>query len=180
MAVKAGSGGRIYRGMRLTLRGFTLLAAVALALMVCVTMADVLLRNLFNIPVLGTYDIVETLMVFVVFLGIGEAFLDDTHITVDVIDHFVSKNAVHLFKILGLSLSTVFLGLLLWHMPTPAWESYLYQDRKPDLPIMLYWLWIPCLVGMIAALVAVLFKLCCLFRWASDGKLADGVAGESR
>src|SRR5690554_4029586 len=98
MAVTAGESRRIHRWVRRLLRGLTLLAGVALALMVCITMADVLLRNLFNIPVLGTYDIVETLMVFVVFLGIGEAFLDDTHITVDIIDHFISRNAVLLLK----------------------------------------------------------------------------------
>ncbi len=179
MTAEAASPGRMYRAIRLVMRGLTLVAGVALALMVCVTMADVLLRNLFGIPVLGTYDIVETLMVFVVFLGIGEAFLDDTHITVDIIDHFISQNAVHLFKIFGLLLSVVFLGVLLWHMPTPAWAAYMYQDRKPDLPIMLYWLWIPCLVGILAALTAALFKLCCLFRGASAGSPAAASAGEN-
>jgi len=176
MAVRAGEGQRIPRWVRLTLRGLTLLAGLALALMVCITMADVLLRNLFGIPVLGTYDLVETLMVFVVFLGIGEAFLDDTHITVDIIDHFISSNLVVLLKIVGLLLSAVFLGLLLWHMPTPAWEAYIYQDRKPDLPIMLYWLWIPCLAGMFAALVAALVKLSCLLRSAGNAPTgrADG------
>lgn len=176
MAEKAGESLRIHRWMRRFLRGLTLVAGLALALMVCVTMADVLLRNLFGIPVLGTYDLVEALMVFVVFLGIGEAFLDDTHITVDIIDHFVSQSAVLGLKIAGLLLSVVFLGLLLWHMPTPAWEAYLYQDRKPDLPIMLYWLWVPCLVGMLAAFVAAVFKLGCLLQGsrrksvgASDG-----------
>lgn len=179
MAVSAGDGRRIHRWMRRLLRGLTLLAGVALALMVCVTMADVLLRNLFNVPVLGTYDIVETLMVFVVFLGIGEAFLDDTHITVDIIDHFISHNAVLLLKILGLLLSAVFLGMLMWHMPIPALEAYLYQDRKPDLPIMLYWLWIPCLVGTFAALMAALFKLCCLLHSAYN-KCSGRIHGESR
>ncbi|HLU20194.1 MAG TPA: TRAP transporter small permease [Pusillimonas sp.] len=164
MAAKAESGQRIHHWMRLVLRGLTLIAGLALAMMVCITMADVLLRNLFGIPVLGTYDLVETLMVFVVFLGIGEAFLDDTHITVDIIDHFISSNLVVLLKIVGLLLSAVFLGMLLWHMPTPAWEAYVYQDRKPDLPIMLYWLWIPCLVGVFAALIAALFKLSDLIR----------------
>ncbi|WP_397474890.1 TRAP transporter small permease [Pusillimonas sp.] len=179
MAVTAGESRRIHRWVRRLLRGLTLLAGVALALMVCITMADVLLRNLFNIPVLGTYDIVETLMVFVVFLGIGEAFLDDTHITVDIIDHFISRNAVLLLKMFGLLLSVVFLGMLMWHMPTPAMEAYLYQDRKPDLPIMLYWLWIPCLVGMLAAMLAAVFKLCCLLRGAGRGS-AGRIDGESR
>lgn len=179
MAVSAQETRRIYRWVRRILRGLTMLAGVALALMVCVTMADVLLRNLFNIPVLGTYDIVETLMVFVVFLGIGEAFLDDTHITVDIIDHFISANAVVVLKILGLLLSAVFLGLLMWHMPAPAMEAYLYQDRKPDLPIMLYWLWIPCLVGIFSALVAAVFKLCCLLVGASS-KSGNRIKGGSQ
>jgi len=180
MATGYENGGRALRWARLCLRGLTLLAGLALALMVCVTMADILLRNLFGIPVTGTYDVVEALMVFVVFLGIGEAFLDDAHITVDVIDHFVSRNAVYLFKIFGLLLSAAFLGMLLWHMPTPAWDAYVYQDRKPDLPIMLYWLWIPCLAGMFAALLAVLFRLGCLIRGHGRGRPAANPPGESR
>ena len=179
MAVTARESRGIHRWLRRLLRCLTLLAGVALALMVCVTMADVLLRNLFNTPVLGTYDIVETLMVFVVFLGIGEAFLDDTHITVDIVDHFISQNAVILLKLFGLLLSAVFLGMLMWHMPTPAMEAYLYQDRKPDLPIMLYWLWIPCLLGVFAALVAAVFKLFCLLRGAGI-RSASRIKEESR
>ncbi len=161
-------GGRFHRGVRHCLRALTLLAGLALALMMFVTMADVLLRNLFSIPILGTYDIVETLMVFVVFLGIGEAFLDDTHITVDVVDHFVGRRSLHVLKIAALLLAVVFLGLLLRFMPAPAWDAYVYGDRKPDLPILLAWLWIPCLVGIFAAFLAALYKLCCLIQRPSD------------
>lgn len=170
MRAASHTGGRLYRWMRFVLRALTLLAGVALALMMLITVADVLLRNLFAIPILGTYDMVETLMVFVVFLGIGEAFLDDTHITVDVIDHFVGQHALSLLKIVALVLAAVFLGLLLRFMPIPAWEAYIYADRKPDLPILLAWLWIPCLLGIFAAFVAVLFKLCCLLRHPFQGQ----------
>jgi TRAP-type C4-dicarboxylate transport system permease small subunit len=158
------TGGRLYLWIRRALRFLTLLAGVALALMMFVTVTDVLLRNLFGIPILGTYDIIETLMVFVVFLGIGEAFLDDAHITVDVVDHFVDGRTLHMLKIIALVFAAVFLALLLRFMPIPAWEAYVYADRKPDLPILLAWLWIPCLLGIFAAFWAVLLKLYRLIR----------------
>lgn len=150
--------------LRKALRGLTLLAGVALALMMFVTVADVVLRNFFAIAILGTYDIVETLMVFVVFLGIGEAFQDDTHITVDVIDYFVKPVVVRVLKIIALILSMVFLAVLLRYMLIPAWEAYTFNDRKPDLPIALALLWLPCLIGVFASLLAVIFKLACSLR----------------
>ncbi|HWK61766.1 MAG TPA: TRAP transporter small permease [Eoetvoesiella sp.] len=170
MSLTTHRGGRFHRVVRYCFRALTLVAGLALALMMLVTMADVLLRNLFSVPILGTYDIVETLMVFVVFLGIGEAFLDDTHIMVDVVDHFVGPRSVHVLKVIALLLAVVFLGLLLRYMPAPAWEAYVYGDRKPDLPILLAWLWIPCLVGILAAFLAALYKLCRLVRRPLDGE----------
>ena len=145
--------------LRCFLRALTVIACTALMLMMCLTVLDVVLRNFFNIAMLGTYDIVETMMVCVVFLGIGEAFLDDTHITVDIIDSVISPKAVRVLQGIALVVSAVFLGLLLRYMPIPAWEAYIYGDRKPDLPIPLILLWIPCLVGIAAAFVAVLCKL---------------------
>ena len=176
MSLNTHRGGHFHRNVRHCFRALTLVAGLALALMMLVTMADVLLRNLFSVPILGTYDIVETLMVFVVFLGIGEAFLDDTHIMVDVVDHFVGQRSVHVLKVIALLLAVVFLGLLLRYMPAPAWEAYVYGDRKPDLPILLAWLWIPCLVGILAAFLAALYKLYSLVRrpLSSDG---DSIAG---
>ncbi len=151
--------GAIQQGLRRCLRALTLVAATALALMMLITVADIVLRNLFSLPILGTYDLVETMMVFVVFLGIGEAFLNDGHITVDVIDHAVSPRTVALLKLLALAASAIFLGVLLRYMLVPAWDAYVFGDRKPDLPIPLIALWVPCLVGIASAFVAVLFKL---------------------
>ncbi|NYT69978.1 TRAP transporter small permease [Pusillimonas noertemannii] len=159
MKAPGSHGGPCQRGLRCCLRVLTLIAGVALALMMFVTVADVVLRNFFHVSILGTYDIVETMMVFVVFLGIGEAFLDDTHITVDVVDHFATPRTVLVLKGLAMAAAAVFLMLLLRYMPIPALEAYIYGDRKPDLPIPLIVLWIPCLLGMAAALAAVLYKL---------------------
>lgn len=164
--------GLFHKRLRSCLRFLTAVACVALALMMFITVLDVVLRNVFNIAILGAYDLVETMMVCVVFLGIGEAFLNDTHITVDIIDNVIGPRAVVILQGLALLVSAVFLGLLLRYMPIPAWEAYLYSDRKPDLPIPLIALWIPCLLGVAAAFVAVLFKLWSLLR--AQAPLAAG------
>ena len=49
------------------------LAAVAIACMIFITIADIAIKNLFNRPIKGTFELVELLLVFAVFFGFAEA-----------------------------------------------------------------------------------------------------------
>src|SRR5215813_903912 len=70
------------------------LAACALIIMMCVTVADVFLRYLFNKPVRGSYDIVEAMLVIFVFHGISTAFLYRRNIVIDLVDTFANERVV--------------------------------------------------------------------------------------
>ena len=50
------------------------IAAMAIAAMMLLTIADVLMKGLFNRPIKGTFELVELLLVFVVFFGVAEVF----------------------------------------------------------------------------------------------------------
>ena len=76
-------------------------AAVALVAMLGITIADVALRNLFNQPILGTTEIVQMTLVYVVFLGIPETFLKRSHVTVDIADHLLSRRTIRWFDLIG-------------------------------------------------------------------------------
>ena len=68
-------------------RLFTFLAAAAMLAMTAIGTADILAR-LANKPVAGSYELIETLMVFVVFLGIAKAEEQNRHVSVTLFVNF--------------------------------------------------------------------------------------------
>ena len=52
-----------------------------------VTVADVLLRTFFGIPVRGVLELVELGLACTIFVALPAVFLRDEHLVVDVVDH---------------------------------------------------------------------------------------------
>ena len=61
------------------------IAAVFIGLMMLVTTADVLLRYLANRPIMGGVEIVELMMVLIVFPALAWCALSDGHVKVDLV-----------------------------------------------------------------------------------------------
>lgn len=81
------------RALRLGERVLAIGAALALLAMMVLTFVDVVGRYGFNASVFGSTEMVEVLMVFVVFAGVALVTLDDDHIAVNVIDHLLPAGA---------------------------------------------------------------------------------------
>ena len=137
----------------------SVVAALALIVMMMTTVADVFMANVFKRPIIGAYDMVETTLVFAVFLGIPATFLRDGNIVVDVVDFFVSERTVRRLKRLALLLTLLFLVLLFWNMITPALDAYRFGDRKQELGLPLWVLWLPLLSGVLLSALAVLMSI---------------------
>jgi len=136
------------------------LAALALIVLMLVTVADVFLRYLFNSPVRGSYDLVESMLLVFVFNGLAAGFFLRRNVVIDLIDSAVGpRGTVVLVRIADL-LSVVCLCLLMWAMLNPALQAYDYGDRKLELNLPIYVLWIVAFLGMLGttfcALVAML------------------------
>jgi TRAP-type C4-dicarboxylate transport system permease small subunit len=149
--------------------GLSVAAAVAAAVMMLATAADVLMANVFNRPIVGTFDVVETMLPCVVFLGIPQTFLSEGNITVDIVDHVVGARGVIALRLLGGVAAMAFLAVTLWQMLGAAHDAYVFGDRKPDLPIPLFAIWIPVLIGTAFALVAAAISV-----WRRFGDLRPG------
>jgi len=134
-------------------------AAIALVAMMLTTVADVAMATLFKRPIIGAYDMVETMLVFSVFLGIPATFLRNGNIVVDVVDFFVSGGAVRRLKQLAQILTLVFLVLLFCNMITPALDAYKFGEKKQELGMPLWVLWLPILLGVLMSAIAVLMLL---------------------
>lgn len=135
------------------------LAALALIVMMLVTVADVTLRYLFNRPIHGSYDLVESTLVIFVFNGLSAVFLSRQNIVIDLIDSLVGRLTVTVLIRLSDLLSLLALVILTSAMAMPALQAYSYGDRKLELGLPLYVLWIFAIVGMAGAILSILALL---------------------
>jgi TRAP-type C4-dicarboxylate transport system permease small subunit len=129
-------------------------AALALLIMVLAVVVDVAMANLFNRPISGTFDLVETTLVVLVFMGFPATFLRNGHIAVDVVDHFVSPAAVARLKLLAAAVTLPFLLFLAWQMVTPALDTFKFGERKQELGLPLWVLWVPMILGIVLSAIA--------------------------
>ncbi|HVY58425.1 MAG TPA: TRAP transporter small permease [Xanthobacteraceae bacterium] len=135
------------------------LAALALLVMMCVTVADVFLRYTFNSPIRGSYDLVESTLVVFVFHGIAAVFYGRQNIVIDLIDSLVGRVAVRVLVRISDILSIAALGILAWAMTGPALQAFDYGDRKLELGLPLSVLWGFALAGMVGTILCALAAL---------------------
>ncbi len=129
------------------------ISAVALIVMMMVTVADVFLRYVFNNPIRGSYDLVECSLCVFIFHGLAAGFLDRKNIVIDVIDHFVSGRQLSVLIRVADILSVACLLLVAWAMVTPALQAWSYGDRKIDLNFPIWILWVFAFAGMAITLL---------------------------
>ena len=129
-------------------------SALFLAAMMLVTVTDVVLRALFNLPVTGTYDLVQLFLVGTVFLSIPDVFLHDKNIVIDFVDHMFGGRAISTFKLISNVMALGFLMVLIWRMLPPAIDSANYHEVSPDLSIPMVVHWVLMIIGIAMTLPA--------------------------
>ena len=135
------------------------LAALALVLMMLVTVADVALRYLFNSPIRGSYDFVESMLVVFVFHGMSRAFARRTNIVIDILDPFLGPRITTALIRLSDVLTLATLAIIGWAMSRIALQAFAYGDSKLELQLPLYVLWIAALAGLAGAMLAAIGAL---------------------
>jgi TRAP-type C4-dicarboxylate transport system permease small subunit len=129
-------------------------AMLALLVMGSVTVSDVFLKYVFNRPIVGAYDLVESLLPVVIFHGLPATFLRRQNIVIDLIDHIVSPRWSR--RLITTS-DAVVLGLLVlitWALFSPARQAFDYGDRKIELGLPLATIWAAVILGMAGVIVA--------------------------
>ena len=133
--------------------------AIFLAAMMLITVADVSLRALFNLPITGAYDLVQLFLVGTVFLSIPEVFLNNENIVIDFVDHVFGSIAVGLLKTIANLAAVAFLALLSWHMVQPAIDATRFGETSPDLSIPMIVHWSLMIAGIVLSLPAAAWML---------------------
>jgi TRAP-type C4-dicarboxylate transport system permease small subunit len=134
--------------------------------MMLVTVADVVLRSFFGLPVRGQFELVELTLAYSFFLALPAVFLRDAHLVVDAADHFVSARVRRALDIVGAVVSLVVLAVMLWQMAPQALYVMRFGDMTFDLQILKIWYAAPALAGIaISAVIAALLVARELRRW---------------
>jgi TRAP-type C4-dicarboxylate transport system permease small subunit len=139
-------------------------AAVFLAGMMLLTVADVTLRAVFNIPIRGVYDLVELLLAYTFFVALPAVFLRDENIVVNVIDDFAPRR-VPTLKRIALALAAVILGVMAWQGWLAARDTVAFNDVTADLGLPRILHWVALLAGVIGAGIAAL-----AMAWRGNGR----------
>ena len=147
-------------------------SALFLAAMMLITVADVIMRAVFNLPITGTYDLVQLFLVGTVFLSIPDVFLHDKDIVIDFVDHVFGARAVGALKLIANILALTFLAVLLWRMIPPALDAARFHEVSPDLSIPMDVHWALMIAGIVITLPA---ALCVLIE--SVAEFSRGRAG---
>lgn len=101
-------------------------AGGAMLVMVVLTCVDVIGRYGFNNSIFGASEMIELLMVTVVFAGLAFVTASDEHICVTLVDHLLKAAMPRVMRWLRYLFSLAIYGLLvwvLWRMALGAWED---------------------------------------------------------
>lgn len=113
-------------------------SSIMLAVMMVLTLADVIGRYVFNAPIFGASEMITQLMAMVIFSGLGICNARDDHVFVGLFDgHFrVLSPRLYEFLIQGLSIAAM--TLIAYVLFEQAVDSYHHDSRTVvlDAPLI--------------------------------------------
>ena len=119
---------KVEKIIRLIIEACGIIGIVILLAMMMMTVSDVIMRYFFRKPIIGSMEISVTLMVCVVFLGIGWCALNDGHISVDIITGKLSKRGRVLLNGFD-NIVTLVLALII------TWRSFVEALSVKDMEV---------------------------------------------
>jgi TRAP-type transport system small permease protein len=135
------------------------IAAIAVASICTITLADIVSRNVLNVPIRGAFDLSELFLVIVVFLGLPEVFGRQRNIVVDLVDHFASPAVLQVIMKLSAGTSVLFLLILIYAMSGTALDAVHYPEHKQETGIPTWAFWIPIIFGVVCSLVCAVMAM---------------------
>ncbi len=112
-------------------------SAATLAAMMLLTVADVVSRYLFAVPIRGAFELTELGLLVLIFAGLPLVSRADEHVTMDFIDRVLLPQARKLFvRIVHVFMAAV-MFVLAWLMWLKAGKIAAYADTSQSLGIPL-------------------------------------------
>ena len=108
-------------------RGMAVIAAIVLAVMMILTVADVCGRNFFLKPIEGTVELVGIMLVVAGCLGLGYCQLNEGNIRITIISDRFSQRGQDIIFLFAYIIGAVVTGLICIKGGERAWE-YIFKD----------------------------------------------------
>ncbi len=119
-------------------RGINIIGVVLLMAMMSLIVADVFLRRVCNQPITGTFEIVQFIMLVIVYLGLAYAAVQKVHISIDLIVDRFSEGTRAFIDSLTLLLGSGFFALITWRNILKAGSMLLENESSFLLSIPTY------------------------------------------
>ena len=182
METRPRSGGTVSR-LIVGLANLSMAIAAAGVMAMCLLVTGaVVVRAVFNWPVVWVPEIVGYLMVALVFLALGETMLAGRHIKIDLVVGRLPRRLREVIELLTLTLSAGVAGFFAWHGVNTMLRSLDYGRRDAfgalNLP-----LWIPQLampIGLSVLTLVVVLLACRKLRGVLYGSGPDDTGPDSR
>lgn len=132
MASEAGVISKLDRALRPIEDGANLLAAFAIFLLMCLGVAQIVMRTAFNMPITGYIDLVELSMASMAFLGAAYCQRVGAHIRMELLVGRLHGRPLWTLEIFGALVALLIIGTLIWYSGTHFVRSYTLGDTTID------------------------------------------------
>lgn len=132
------------RATRALNRVFLLLAGVLAVAICAMIFYDVLMRNAFDAPTIWALDVSRFLLVYLFFLALGPALETGGHVSVDILEQWVSPAAWRRLRIAAAAMTVVFGCILIWQLTRATVDVFVRNELFPTaVPLRVkyvYWI----------------------------------------
>ncbi len=148
---------KVERGLKSISTGLAMIAAIVLAAMMLLTVADVVGRYFFNHPIKGTWELVGLLLVCAGTWGLGYCQMEKAHISITILLERFSKRVKLMINIMATFLGLVGFSLISWQMFLLAKKYFLLPRGNVtdtlELPYSPFMLSLSISAGMMALML---------------------------
>jgi TRAP-type C4-dicarboxylate transport system permease small subunit len=100
---------------------------------------DVVMRYVFNSPIPGVYNIVELLMIGIVFLAVATVQTHREHVKVELFTSWLTQRTQTALDIFGSIAGLFIFSIMTWQGARLAWRSWVEQDYSMGIVHVPYW-----------------------------------------
>lgn len=126
-------------------------AALAMALICCITFVNVLVRYFTDASFAFTEEFSIFLMVVLTLFGAAAAFVRDQHIRMTFLTERMPPALARKAEYLVMALSALMFGVMAWYGAFLFWDDWQYDTTSPGIgiPQWIYTIWLPLLSALI-------------------------------
>jgi len=139
-------------------------ARIAVVAMCVATLADIVGRHVFGLPIPGIIELAELALVWAAFTGIAAAFRTGTHVSVELIELLLSRRGLAVIELMTTLIVVMLMAWLAWLGIAEFLETMDWDDRTTDLGILYTWYWAAVVVGYSGSVVLLIVRVPALWR----------------